>query len=249
MAAPVPVYDPWTGFYAGINIGYSWGRTKSDYTSLDPASGNTETNHDTADIDGVIGGGQVGYNYRFDQVYLVGLEADFQGSGEHGSPTTQICHPGSVPGAICDFGNIWDKNDETLKWFGTVRGRLGYLVTPNLLTYATGGFAYGKLTRNDTYTYFDDFFCNAGPAAGNCTPQNNSISATKTGWTIGGGVEGKIWGNWSGRIEYLYLQLDGLGTSTFNLTSGNPPLVVLTTTTHAFSDNILRVGLNYQFGH
>jgi opacity protein-like surface antigen len=57
----------------------------------------------------------------------------------------------------------------------------------------------------------------------------------------------KLWGNWSGRIEYLYMNLTGLGTSNFKLTSGNPTPIFLTTTSHDFTDNIVRVGLNYQW--
>ena len=148
----------------------------------------------------------------------------------------------------CDFGNINDDYTEKLEWFGTVRGRLGYLWTPSVLLYGTGGLAYGRLTRDDTYVYSGFFFCNSPPAgAGACTPQSSSLSGVKTGWTAGGGIEAKIWGNWAARVEYLYLDLDGLGASTFELKSCNPTPITLTTTSHRFTDNILRVGLSYQF--
>jgi outer membrane immunogenic protein len=187
-AAPKAIYDPRSGFYVGFNFGYSWGRTSTDYTTFDPALVVTETNSDSVQANGVIGGGQIGFNYRFNQRFLAGIEADFQGSGEKGSNTAQICHDNSiVVGAVCDFGNIYDSYTEKLEWFGTVRGRLGSFVDPNWLVYATGGLAYGKLSRSDTYTYNDTFFCNSGaPPA--CTPQSNSISAVKVGWAIGGGI-------------------------------------------------------------
>ena len=35
--------------------------------------------------------------------------------------------------------------NEQLEWFGTVRGRVGATVTPTLLTYVTGGLAYGRV--------------------------------------------------------------------------------------------------------
>lgn len=106
-----------------------------------------------------------------------------------------------------------------------------------------GGFAYGRLTRDDTYTYVDPVNC---PIPFSCATQTNSIAAIKPGWTVGAGIETKLWGNWSGRIEYLYMELDGLGTSVFSLSNGNPA-VVLTTTSHEFTDSILRVGLNYEW--
>ena len=247
-APPAVVYDPWTGFYIGANVGYSWGRTSTDYTTTDPNAGISETNSDSINMNGVIGGGQLGYNYRFNQNFLVGIEADFQGSGEKGSNTLEICHDGAVvPGGVCDIGShIYDSYTEKLNWFGTVRGRVGYLVTPAWLLYATGGLAYGKLTRDDTYTYNDTYYCNAGTEP-YCTPQSNSISAVKTGWVIGGGVETALSGHWTGRIEYLYMNLAGLGTSNFVLTNGNPYPINLTTNSHQFTDNILRFAINYRF--
>ncbi len=239
---PAPVYG-WTGSYVGVNIGYSWGRSSSDYSAVSANNGFVpETTSDSANINGVIGGGQVGYNYQFSQSYLAGIEADIQASGERGSGDPLVC----TNPLACDFGNINDSYTEKLEWFGTVRGRLGYLATPNVLVYGTGGFAYGDLKRDDNYIYSSFLFCNSPPAgAGACTPQSSSTSAIKPGWTAGGGMEMKLWGRWSGRIEYLYMELAGLGTSTFTLTSGNPTPIFLTTTSHAFTDNILRVGLNY----
>src|SRR5579872_2073054 len=150
VAAAAEPQDPWTGGYVGVNLGYSWGGTSTDYLSRDPASGLTETNHDSIHMNDVIGGGQVGYNYRLNQNYVLGIEADIQGSGESGGNTVQVCHPGGVAGAVCDLAsNIYDSYTESLEWFGTVRPRLGFLPRPDLLIYGTGGFAYGRLTRND----------------------------------------------------------------------------------------------------
>jgi outer membrane immunogenic protein len=245
--APVPIITPWTGFYAGVNVGYSWGRTHTDYSAVSTNNGSIpELTSDSADMNGVIGGGQIGYNYQFDRNFVAGFEADFQGSGERGSGDPLVCQNP----AACDFGNINDAYTEKLEWFGTLRGRLGYLATPNLLLYGTAGLAYGELRRDDNYVYSAFLFCNQPPAgAGACTGQSGSTSAVKAGWTAGAGVEMKMTANWSGRVEYLYVDLAGLGTSTFTLTSGNPTPIFLTTTSHAFTDNILRVGVDYQFTH
>jgi outer membrane immunogenic protein len=78
-------------------------------------------------------------------------------------------------------------------------------------------------------------------------PQSNSISATNTGWTAGAGVEVEIKGDWTAKLEYLYMDLTGLGTQGFQLTSGNPSPINLITNSHHFTDNILRVGVNYRF--
>ena len=74
----------------------------------------------------------------------------------------------------------------SLPWFGTVRGRAGYLVTPTLLLYGTAGFAYGGV---DAFQRSD----------------------TCTGWTAGGGVEWLFAPHWSAKVEYLYVDLDSSG--------------------------------------
>src|SRR3954470_3925472 len=80
VKAPV-IVDPgynWTGFYAGLNGGYSWGRSS---TSLNPGApfGTTAIREN---VNGGLGGGQIGYNWQIDRTWVVGVEADIQGTGE-----------------------------------------------------------------------------------------------------------------------------------------------------------------------
>jgi outer membrane immunogenic protein len=66
---PAPYYPPpasvynWTGFYAGLNLGYEWGKVTS--SSIDPS--------------GIAGGGQIGYNWQVGQ-FVLGAETDIQAS-------------------------------------------------------------------------------------------------------------------------------------------------------------------------
>lgn len=80
LKAPVPrpVYD-WTGFYLGINGGYSWGRSDTDYTRPGIAAFSS-----TQNLDGWLFGGQAGYNWQFNRNWIFGLEADIQGTGQRG---------------------------------------------------------------------------------------------------------------------------------------------------------------------
>src|SRR5207245_3241537 len=78
-----PVYN-WTGFYIGGNVGYSWGRSRDTSTLTNTAGTVLFTSVDRSDLNGVVGGGQVGYNWQV-QNWLWGLEADIQGTGEKGS--------------------------------------------------------------------------------------------------------------------------------------------------------------------
>jgi outer membrane immunogenic protein len=66
---PAPYYSPasvfnWSGPYAGLNVGYEWGKVAN--SSIDPS--------------GVAGGGQVGYNWQSGQ-FVFGGETDIQFSG------------------------------------------------------------------------------------------------------------------------------------------------------------------------
>lgn len=215
----------WTGFYAGLNAGYSWGRTTTDFVAV--GNGTVVSNSDSLNMNGVIGGGQIGFNYNVSPQFLIGIEADLQASGEKGSINRLVCSPAGA----CDTNTVFDNYNEKLQWFGTVRGRFGFLVSPRWLVYGTGGVAYGKLTRDDTYT---------NVTTG--TVVNTSLSGTKTGAALGLGVETMLWGNFTGRVEYLHLSLPGLGTAQVVNGQAN-----VTSTSNRFTDDILRFALNYRF--
>ena len=106
MAADMPVKAPlapaaspysWTGFYAGGNIGYSWGRSANSLSFVDATSGAILSASDAKfDLNGVIGGVQIGRNWQTNN-WVWGLEADFQGSGQKGSGS-EACAGGSLAG-------------------------------------------------------------------------------------------------------------------------------------------------------
>src|SRR5262245_18865849 len=59
------ITSSWTGGYIGGNVGYSWGRS-SDYAQfVSPAGPTLATSAAKFDMNGVIGGGQAGYNVQF----------------------------------------------------------------------------------------------------------------------------------------------------------------------------------------
>ena len=113
-----PVYMPpaftWTGFYVGANAGYGWGNVN--------ANGFAVTN--TGDLDGFVGGGQVGYNYQMGQ-FVLGLEADLQAAD------------------LSTGTNAFGDRVKT-DYFGTVRARVG-VAFDRFLPYITGGWAYGNV--------------------------------------------------------------------------------------------------------
>ena len=225
--APVyvePVFD-WTGFYIGGNLGYSWGRS-SDTSTLTTAAGTVLlTTSDKSNLDGIVGGGQIGYNWQM-QSWVFGFEADIQGTGEKGSRAFIYTPAGFFAAAPTPTPFSLEQK---IEWFGTVRGRIGVLAAPKVLLYATGGLAYGQVDSNET--------------VGATTPVTFNNSNTHVGWTVGAGIEGAIGGNWTARLEYLYVDLGNV-TNTFTVT----PSTNLSSYNSHVTDNILRVGVNYKFG-
>jgi len=239
--APPPVVEVynWTGFYIGGNVGYSWGRSSDDSTLTNGAGTVLLANSSAVNLDGVTGGWQVGYPWQV-QNWVWGLEADIQGADEKGSRSftcpTGVCSPpvgviAVFPGPAVNVSAM----DQKIEWFGTVRGRAGILAAPTVLLYATGGLAYGEVRTAEAI----------GTAAASTA---FATTDTRVGWTVGAGIEGAIGGNWTAKLEYLYMDL--------GKTSGSFPTTLAAfgggTLTSNFSsritDNILRVGVNYRFG-
>jgi outer membrane immunogenic protein len=125
--APSEVPFSWTGFYAGINGGYTWGRSSWS----DPAVGATSGNFNTS---GGLIGGQLGYNWQTGSVVL-GIESDADWMSVKGS-TTGL-------GGVClaDGGGQCQTQQS---WVGTTRARVGYAFD-HWLPYVTGGVAYGNI--------------------------------------------------------------------------------------------------------
>jgi outer membrane immunogenic protein len=218
-APPPPPPPAWTGLFWGVNVGYSWGEAKRD-TTLQIANGVFGTASRSRDVDGVIGGVQTGYNHQFGN-WVFGFETDLQASGQKGSEVFQL-----LAGPPATFLNTEDK----LTWFGTSRTRLGVLWSPNVLLYGTAGLAYGQVKEDSTIT------------RGNQSATAN-FKDVKAGWAAGAGIEGTLGGGWSTKVEYLYLDLGKT-----EQTLATPGLGTVANLQHRFTDNIVRIGLNYKWG-
>ena len=226
-APPPPLVDVWGGWYVGLNVGGSFGRVR------DTTNDGVLFSSMSSKLNGVIGGGQAGYNWHSGN-WLLGLEADIQGSSERGTVTTNIpasCGFGcTLAGTLASSTTLSDQ--EKLAWFGTVRARAGILAAPTWLLYATGGLAYGGIHSNEIVTTVVPV--PAGFAAIGAITATANFNTTKAGYAAGGGVEGVVSGNWTVKLEYLFVDF---GTFTNNFA----PIPL---STHV-NDNIVRVGLNY----
>jgi outer membrane immunogenic protein len=142
--APAPVYN-WTGWYVGVNAGASMGNANTDF-NVSPVFingvGPFTSGHGFSDRsypDGFIGGGQIGYNWQYSPLIVVGLEADIQGALERDNPN--LTHSFSdISGLVST--TVGTNYTTQIDWFGTVRGRLGYVWgNGEVLSYVTGGLA------------------------------------------------------------------------------------------------------------
>ena len=205
----------WTGFYAGVNAGVGLG---SDKTTVNVVPGPPGEVTRLSPLGGVVGA-QIGHNWQAGNFGLgnmvFGVETDIQ------SMSLKDDWGCSLGLLNC---NRLGQYTQKLGWFGTVRGRLG-LATGPVLTYITGGFAYGGVE-----TSFNS------PAFGGTT----SFSGTRVGWTFGSGVEAALAGNWTGKIEWLYVNLGSQ--------SGTGELLNFPASSFSsdIRENIFRVGLNYR---
>lgn len=241
--APAPAYS-WTGFYVGLNAGAAINH--SSYTVepigcyLTGACGGGAANNplrtDSADLNNAAftGGGQVGYNYQFNSMGVVGVEADFNYNGVNQSDAVSRALVAPLVGTFSH--TVSQKFD----FFGTVRGRLGVLAMPNLMLFATGGLAWGHIKSDSTVAF------SAAPADN----YSGSGSQTRAGWTAGGGLEYALDRYWSVKAEYLYIDL---GTFSYAVPCAGPAAFCAAAPTASYQtdlktrEHVARVGFNYKF--
>jgi outer membrane immunogenic protein len=249
----------WTGFYAGLNIGGGWSSGNAQYgNTLYRSSTNGPINGyavggpswvNSGSFSGVIGGGQIGYNHQITPMFVVGIEADFQGTSLSG----QSSNTGAAPRS-----GTWSPSTGTgslsqaINWFGTVRGRFGispFSSSPNILIFSTAGFAYGGVNTNSILTTVvnDPVDISYGTAIAHA-----SINPLLTGWTAGGGAE---WSpsnlpSWSLKVEYLYTDLGGASSTGYGLGPSNGRQGFMTnalTGNSSYRFNTDRACVNYHF--
>ena len=185
----------WTGGYIGANIGYGWADFEQGLDAEVPFLLNLNEEFDT-DGDGVVGGAQAGFNWQAGQ-FVLGIEVDVQAADVDGTANRFFDFGGN--GAADLDANVSTEID----WFGTARGRIGFVPTERLMIYGTGGLAFGETTSSASYE-----------AQLLATPYADSASSTdmRTGWAAGAGAEYAFTDNWTLKLEYLFVDL---GDETF----------------------------------
>jgi outer membrane immunogenic protein len=241
-APPAPTYS-WEGFYVGGNVGWlgiegvSLSGTPADSATaalLGPcsAAGACPTSVGSAQGNSVSGGGQFGFNWQV-QSWVIGLEADAQAAGANASSSANV--------NVAAFGPYFASQSIKETGFGTIRGRAGLSVTPNLLAYVTGGFAWAATSQSVAAGF---------PLLSETA--NGGRASTAVGGTVGAGLEWALGNRWSVAGEYLYARLGAtsLTLQTAPLGAGCTPAGVpscqLNVFESSFTNNIVRLKINYR---
>jgi outer membrane immunogenic protein len=258
----------WTGFYVGINGGL--GATNEDqnifgvpspkqemkcerecpstlspvmdgrnFQGLGPlfvATGIVPSRIDTHGSGGVFGG-QAGYNFQINPAFVIGAEVDAQWTDIRGQGSQLLT---TVPLNTPFNASLSTIGSSQLNWYGTIRARAGYLATPGLLLFVTGGAAFGQIDDQIStalnVSIYSRQLINVAALA--------SDDSTRWGWTAGAGFEYLVTPRVSLKGEYQFLDF-GSRTNPFGTSIFNQPL--LFTVDHKDQFNIVKLGVNYHF--
>jgi outer membrane immunogenic protein len=230
IPAPAPVYRApptvvifnWSGFYIGVHGGGGWGSKDATSAPYPFAAATITPDAATIDVTGWLAGGQFGGNYQVG-MWVFGVEAQASWADLTGSAT---CTSTSTTGGIATA--VSANCSAKVNALGTVSGRLG-VAFDRTLVYAKGGAAW----TNDKYEL---------TSTSALLPTFNA-NHTRWGWMVGGGLEFGFTDNWSGVIEYNYLDF-GTRPIGFTDTTG---LVVLNADIRE-RIHVAKVGINYRIG-
>jgi outer membrane immunogenic protein len=232
-AAPIYIPPPitWTGPYVGGNLGGGWFNPggSADVPSI-PIAKKKYTPDPLFGLSGgsgagFIGGVQAGYNYQFLPRWLVGIEGDFDGATFSSDQSTA---PLTLPGSSASMS-------QNVDWLASIRGRVGYLWTPTILLYGTGGAAWADVNYSGSATV------QASPSVTAAT----SFSSVRSGWIAGAGAEYMWSPQWLLRAEYLFYSFNGTTAS-----ASLSPAVTSTPVVFAWDRlaiSVIRIGASYRF--
>jgi outer membrane immunogenic protein len=245
-APPVLEVPSWNQWYIGGEVGGKWGKDDWTTTCVQPggiitcAKGNNaafavdNTAAHSFSTSGVRAGIYLGATYQVAPSWVMGFEGDYAFSNQSKTVagllgcSTDACRN-------LGFGND-TSGDSTGVKFGddaSVRLRAGFLVTPDVLVYGTGGVAFQNLKVSAS--------CTAATSPACTDDLSTSFSKWLPGWTVGGGVEWKLFHNWLVRGEYRYADF---GTYKPTLNMGNDFQIL---TSQKVTTQIATFGLAYSF--
>ena len=243
-APPPPVAAPassWTGFYAGGELGGkwtdgNWNTTCFTATGVCPSFPVDSSSPHRFEPSSLRAGGYAGYDWQVFN-WVLGVEADLAWS--NGSKTVTGIPGCTVAPAFCGAfvgAGITAANDSASfrsTWDAALRARLGFLVAPNWLVFAAGGFAEEGV--RSTVSCF-------GPTSPWCSAtRSQTFNGALPGWTVGGGLEWMMTNHWFARAEYRYSEFGNWSNTYFAGTADQINATIKVTT------QIATLGLAYKW--
>jgi outer membrane immunogenic protein len=249
--APAPIAYGWSGFYLGAGVGARSSQVDGDVTQdsinsfhscapgdFFPSCSGASLNDTAFRISPYLG-----YNYQFATQWLAGIEGDVG----FGSKTTTLANAFYPNTGISNFSGH-DSFAVKTGWDASLRGRLGFLVTPSFLVYGTGGAAWQHIEATSTCSTIitNISVCDPGLLA----PSVITDSATKLGWTVGAGIETMLSQNWIVRGEYRYADFGTITNTDTRICAGCLPssVAVAITDTLRLRTQTATFGIAYKFG-
>jgi opacity protein-like surface antigen len=214
-APTAPPASNWTGMYIGVEGGGVFG-SSYQVGQLTTSGRPTAASTPTFSVDGGLVGGTVGYNSRFDGIFVFGVEGDMSWADASGS-----AHQ------IPPF-NTKQVASTTELWLATARARLGVAPADRWLVYMTGGLAGADVEAEIVEGHTVDF------------PKQAYV---RPGWTAGGGLEALIYGGWSAKLEYLYVALEN---HAYYVPTPNIPNETNRAGGIPLHEDIIRAGVDYK---
>ena len=250
-AAPIYIPPPltWTGPYAGVNAGGAWFDPKfsTDIPGIPLAAGGAPGGQGipppppppcmkhcyskdplfgfgAGTAGGFVGGAQAGYNYQFAPQWVAGIEGDFDGASLKASGSVNFL---TLPGSVAT-------SSESINWLASLRGRIGYLWSPAIMIYGTGGAAWADV----------DYDASATVRATPLVSATTSFDKIKSGWVAGAGAEWMWRPNIILRAEYLFYSFNGASATTPLSPNIAAPVVFAW---DRINLSVIRLGASYRF--
>lgn len=253
VKAPMQAATDWSGFYLGLGVGMR--STQPDVRvneiAINGVGGLAATCAFLAPLGGCVTSQPLndtalranfysGFNWQFAPQWVVGIEGDYG----YADKTTSL-RGMEYPVSTRLTGSAADSFSVKTTWDASARARIGYLPTPAVMLYATGGAAW--LHIESTSTCNISINANCSPVIGS-GPLSITNSTTKLGWTVGGGIEAMLSPNWIARGEYRYADFGTIGNSDRRLLIGGAIEQIVSYDLH-MKAHTATFGLAYKFGN
>lgn len=177
LAGQANATDRFAGFNVGIDLG--WAHVFGQIDDVNPNYANNSGFQDVDSANGFLLGGHLGYDWKVNDSWLVGVEATVQ---------TIMAETAGCGAAGCSDGSNGNPNlAYDMEGAATFRGKVGFIINPDTMIYGAAGFAIAEVT---THHHDDD--------------EGDGASRNFSGYSLGAGVQRAVTSNADIRLDVTY---------------------------------------------